>query len=275
MDYFNDILEKRSSELIQAYNNIKELRLSNPTDEGIQIENLLIKFLKDYLPQKYGIERGYIISTKGEKSLQQDIIIYNANDWVFFRGDNFIVVPIEAVYITIEVKSNLNTNKLKEALKNIESIRAIRAHYLIIEKIGSYKIVKDVETHGDQIRSLVFAFESNTGIINIGKFLNKNKNNVGAIFILTKGMLLYTREMENKKNEITTGFIMKFEKNDELDKLTAIFGNNSEVGSFVLSNFLDLIVDYIEDLRSKKNKKKSNLSQYYKIKYQYRIQKIE
>jgi hypothetical protein len=169
----------------------------------------------------------------------------------------------------------LNTNNLKDALKNIESIRSIRASHVLTENIDGYDIVKSIEGHGYQIRSFVFAFNSNTGIINIGTYLIENKYNINGIFILTQGMLLYTRPMVTKKGISPNGKLIEIEKKDGLDKLTAIFGKNSEVGSFVLLNLLDFMVNHIEEINNETRNKKSKLSQYYKIKYQYVMQEIE
>jgi hypothetical protein len=275
MDFLTEIMEKRSNELLQKYASIKSLNLSNPTDEGTRVENLVIDFLRDYLPSKYGICRGYIISTKGERSLQQDIIIYNTNDWVFFKEENYMVLPIEAVYITIEVKSDLNVNNLKNALNNIKKINSIKAHYAITENIDGYKIVKSIETHGDQIRSFIFSFESNTGIFNIGKYLVNNNIIINGIFILSQGILVYSEKLFDENINQPNSSILKIEKKVENDRLTAIYGKEEEIGSFVLIYLLFFIVNYIDELNNEENNKRSKLSKYYKIKYQYIIKEIE
>ena len=75
--------------------------------------------LRDFLPQRFGIEVGAIIIDKhGRASKQVDILIYNAEQPKFFRK----VFPIEIVYAAIEVKTSMGQTEAKAALENISSI---------------------------------------------------------------------------------------------------------------------------------------------------------
>jgi hypothetical protein len=86
---------------------------------GSENEQALGTLLRDFLPQRFGVEVGAIIIDKhGRASKQIDILIYNAEQPKFFKK----VFPIEIVYAAIEVKTSMGQAEAKAALQNIASI---------------------------------------------------------------------------------------------------------------------------------------------------------
>jgi len=86
---------------------------------GSENEQALGTLLRDFLPQRFGVEVGAIIIDKhGRTSKQVDILVYNAEQPKFFRK----VFPIEIVYAAIEVKTSMGQTEAKAALQNISSI---------------------------------------------------------------------------------------------------------------------------------------------------------
>jgi hypothetical protein len=69
--------------------------------------------LRRFLPKRFGIATGFIVSTNGgQLSPQCDIIIYDAiNNAPLYESEAFSVFPIEMVYAVIEVKTNLSNSR--------------------------------------------------------------------------------------------------------------------------------------------------------------------
>lgn len=96
-------------------------------NKGGYREDTLKTFLKEgKLPEKFGIGAGEIIGPSSEVSRQSDLIIYDRyNCPVLVFGESIQVIPSEAVYGIIEVKSKLSKQKLYEGLENIASFKKI------------------------------------------------------------------------------------------------------------------------------------------------------
>lgn len=99
-------------------------------------ENLLIKIIREYLPDKYKVGSGFVLFVheatderafkKGfdylnmgsyTVSKQCDILIYDASTIpVVFKDDDFVVLRPESVKAVIEVKSNANKKEIDNIL---------------------------------------------------------------------------------------------------------------------------------------------------------------
>lgn len=76
------------------------------------------EFLTKYLPKQLGIATGEIVSSEGSVSKQMDIIIFdNFKSPLLLREEEIHILPIESVYVVIEVKSNLNGAELEDSVK--------------------------------------------------------------------------------------------------------------------------------------------------------------
>ena len=91
-----------------------ELLVSHGQTVGNYRELILRGLLKKYIPSKFSVATGFIEGL----SRQVDIIVYDSfnHSPTFIEGD-LVVVRREAVRAIIEVKSNLTTAKLQEALQ--------------------------------------------------------------------------------------------------------------------------------------------------------------
>jgi hypothetical protein len=94
-------------------------------EKGRQREDGLAQFLKDNLPDRYGVGTGEIFSSEGnEVSPQCDVIIYDRlNMPIIGKSNSVQQVPIEAVYSVIEIKSLLDTASLVDAERKFSRIR--------------------------------------------------------------------------------------------------------------------------------------------------------
>lgn len=93
-----------------------EKTLPHEGEKGGVRERRVVDFLNSFLPKRYGIGTGHVISArKPFHSLQADIVIYDALDGVVLPVDQYYCLfPCECVFAVIEVKSCLTASKGKE-----------------------------------------------------------------------------------------------------------------------------------------------------------------
>lgn len=97
---------------------------------GDEFEIAICEILRDFLPLKYGIARGFVVSKDGEKK-GDDIIIFDQERFPtlklnqrddYSRLEN---IPIEAVYAYIEAKHTLSEDSLVKAIAQISEIKEL------------------------------------------------------------------------------------------------------------------------------------------------------
>jgi hypothetical protein len=96
-------------------------------ERGRSRETGVARFLRENLPDAYGVGTGELFSFSGEGlSPQCDIIIYDRMKTpVFGKQEAVQQIPIEAVYVVIEVRSILDTHALQDAALKFEAIRSL------------------------------------------------------------------------------------------------------------------------------------------------------
>lgn len=91
-------------------------------DYGNEFEIAVCEVLREFLPLKYGICRGHVVSFDGNKT-GDDIIIYDQERFPTLRlnrRDNFSRkenIPIEAVYAYFEAKHTITEETLEKSLE--------------------------------------------------------------------------------------------------------------------------------------------------------------
>lgn len=100
--------------------------VSHAPTRGGGHESIWCEWLRKYLPQRYSVSPGFIIDSKGNQSLQQDLIVFDRQySPLLLNKDEVLFVPAEAVYAVVEVKSNLTPAELRDALKKIASAKEL------------------------------------------------------------------------------------------------------------------------------------------------------
>lgn len=166
--------------------------------KGTAREDLLKKYLRYLLPKKYSISSGIIIDFNQNQSKQQDFIIHDAfNCPSFFKTDSNTILPVESVYATIEIKSSLNYDTLKQSVENVESVRKL-------QKLPNKNIISN-EYNEQYPLGFVFAYSSEYSLEQIQKRLfelNKKvdgRYQISIICILDKG-LIFNVNKDNLNN---------------------------------------------------------------------------
>ena len=105
--------------------------IEHPGSKGGSLENAWIEWLRNYLPNRYSVDKAIVIDNKGNTSHQIDIVIYD--NWFtpfIFSQNGFHYIPAEGVYAVFEVKPDIKgtVNKIdyiQYAAEKIESVRKL------------------------------------------------------------------------------------------------------------------------------------------------------
>lgn len=87
-------------------------------DKGTSVEDSFRTFLRQYLPRRLEVGYGEITDLKGRRSKQTDVVIVSEDHPFTFTPDLPGLFFIEGVCAAGEVKTNLTSTELKEALED-------------------------------------------------------------------------------------------------------------------------------------------------------------
>jgi Domain of unknown function (DUF6602) len=191
-DFFSRQLSNEATRMLLAFEMIKKDKGLNRTDEGTLVENLVVDFLERYLPKRLSVGRGYVMSDDGKTSLQQDVVIYNADDYILLKNiEGCQFYPIECVYAVVEVKSTLTKSTLKVANRNARSIKYLSGTKLTVHRETGE--IQDVDQYGAVVFSSVFAFKSGSKLETCMKNVEDESTSIDSVLILNKGLINYAR----------------------------------------------------------------------------------
>jgi hypothetical protein len=164
-------------------------------------EEVLIHFLRQYLPDRFGAHTGFVVDSFKNVSKQTDIVIYDKMVSPIFKvTDEERIFPIECVCAVVEVRSLLNTEGLTEMAERIRLIKKLDKTCEGTRKAllgGGYGIGPlKRETYHDQVFGAVFAYDS-ISLHQLQKtlyHLNKEVKRefwTNLICVLNKGIISY------------------------------------------------------------------------------------
>lgn len=166
---------------------------------GASRENVLREYIKQLLPQKYAVGNGVITDVEGTQSKQQDFFVYDAfNSPTFLHMDSSSIIPVESVYATIEIKSTLSKETLRQSIDNIKSVKEL--------KITVLKNSFIVPEQYNFILGTIFAYTSDSAIETIAQNVDNICKNIpkeiqpSIICILDKGLIINVKK--DKMNQI-------------------------------------------------------------------------
>lgn len=100
--------------------------ISHPGSIGDSLENVWIEWLRNYLPNRYCVDKAIVIDSNGDTSHQIDVVIYDQHFTPFvFNQNGFKYIPAEGVYAVFEVKPEFKGH-IEYAGKKIESVRKLK-----------------------------------------------------------------------------------------------------------------------------------------------------
>lgn len=123
---------------LEAQINAAHATITHDGVMGNVIEARWIKgFLSRYLPDRYKIDSGIVIDSRGHTSDQIDIVIYDNQytpSLLIQEGHRFI--PAESVYAVLEVKPEINKKNLEYAANKAASVRTLHRTSVGIRHAG-------------------------------------------------------------------------------------------------------------------------------------------
>jgi len=133
-DLFKSLQDELSAKL-----NVNNQITHGPT-KGDDTELNWIDALKS-LPSRYVVDKGFVIDSKGNRSEQIDIVIYDRYySPLILRRESTLYIPAESVYAVLEVKQDLSKEFIESAGAKALSVRLLERTSLAVRQIdGSYK----------------------------------------------------------------------------------------------------------------------------------------
>mgnify|MGYP003633847677 CR=1 FL=1 len=113
-------------EQIEARFSVNREFITHPGSKGDALENVWIEWLRNYLPNRYCVDKAFVIDSKGQLSQQLDLVIYDQHFTPFvFNQDGALYIPAEGVYAVFEVKPEINKGYIEYAGDKIASVRKL------------------------------------------------------------------------------------------------------------------------------------------------------
>lgn len=109
----------------------------HPDAKGDASEAVWLELLKTYLPERYRVDKAYVVDSKGAFSDQIDVVVYDRQYSPFiFHYQGETIVPAESVYAIFEAKQTINANYVTYARKKVASVRRLHRTSLPIPHAG-------------------------------------------------------------------------------------------------------------------------------------------
>jgi len=134
-------------------------QMSHPGEKGRNNEFVLREFLERTLAERYSVSTGKVVSVGGHESGQVDLIVHDRlNTPALIEARAWRLVPVESVYAVISVKTTLDKGELRDALRSIETVRALPRTAAILHL--PTEVVEVPEAKLLRPRGFVFGFKS-------------------------------------------------------------------------------------------------------------------
>lgn len=116
--------------MLQDFSQTQEGR--SRTEMGQKREDIVKDFLTNNLPPVVRVEQGEVFDMRGNISRQVDVVISDSRQ-LALRSKLQNLFPVESVIGTCEVKTELERERLKEAVLNVQSVKRLGLNNAAIE----------------------------------------------------------------------------------------------------------------------------------------------
>lgn len=175
-------------EIINSLFSIKKraIEIKHPRHLGDFLEDEILKILSCLFPQKYIIDKGFLLNHFSAISKEQDILIIDPSlGSSICKTESIGYYPIESAMVSIEVKSNLDLTELRKCILNCISAKKLNYDNFNYEDKNHTRLFYSIfaYTSSNKISSFQKELESITK--DIPEVLRPN-----MIFILDQGLFL-------------------------------------------------------------------------------------
>jgi hypothetical protein len=113
-------------EVIEKSLELAKYSIAHPGTQGDVTEGHWIKVFRAYLPKRYEVAKGIVIDSRGSRSGQIDIIIFDKHFTpTLLDQKDHRYIPAEAVYAVFEAKPHVDKAYLKYAGEKAASVRSL------------------------------------------------------------------------------------------------------------------------------------------------------
>lgn len=99
----------------------------HPGTKGEVSEKEWIQLLNTHLPERYQVDKAFVIDCEGNISEQIDIVVYDRHFTpVLYFQNNERLIPAESIYAVFEVKQDLSTEHVAYASQKVGSVRGLK-----------------------------------------------------------------------------------------------------------------------------------------------------
>jgi hypothetical protein len=131
-----ELFQRIEATLVARYNEAASVK--HMGDRGDNREAVLREFLTEHLPNRFGVGKGEVVTRHGGHSHSADVVIFDADYAPVLYAGNTLIIPVEAVYGIIEVKSRLSKAEFRDASQKIEAFKQLAPRDLSIIQTRDY-----------------------------------------------------------------------------------------------------------------------------------------
>jgi hypothetical protein len=100
--------------------------LDHPGTKGDASEQVWLKLLQTYLPQRYQAATAHVVDSNGVFSQQIDVVVFDRQYSPFiFHYEGQTIIPAESVYAVFEAKQSINAARVAYAHEKVASVRRL------------------------------------------------------------------------------------------------------------------------------------------------------
>jgi hypothetical protein len=159
----------------------------------------LSSFLRDHLPERFSVMKGEVIDYRDERTGQLDLIIYDSHtSSPVAKGEENVLIPVEALYAVIEVKTTLTDAELAKCYKAAGRLRTLRPFKAKLVPARTEGAAAD---ENPRCMYALFSYFSNLGddswlpkeynrAMEAAKYEDVNPDVVDRILVLSRGFFL-------------------------------------------------------------------------------------
>ncbi len=201
-----DVFGILSDQMQSCFERTKRL-VGRPDEKGLPREEVVLDFLRKFLPDSVGVAKGYIINLNGDYSKECDVIVFRKSSPVFKMSptQELYLVPIEDVYGVIEVKSILTKKQYSNCLLKQSSFLEVHKKREVDENEHiAFDFKKEIYSFDAPFYS-VFCYEIDHSDFDRFFYEHICDNKVSYIFCLSEGVYsLATDDNIIRHNSIKT-----------------------------------------------------------------------
>lgn len=159
-DVFRSVMEKAQQQLLleRAVASTFEHRGIIGDERAASLAN----FFRERLPERFGVHKGEAIDHRDTRTGQMDFVIYDRSRCAPIQvGSENLLLPCEALYCVIEVKTTITNEELNKAYisaRKVRSLRPFKRPFIAARQDGS-----DADDGRSRCLYIVFGYTSNLG----------------------------------------------------------------------------------------------------------------